>query len=312
MVACLLVSCQEKQLSDIELDTFVYMSQANQLSRKSVAANLTSDTTYYGASINGFAPPNVDVAVVFSVDEGRVARYNDQHEVNYRLLPEGAYTMADRATIGKGKTTTEALSLIVDVSQLEPFAQYLLPITVSAPGGTYQQAEENNTAYFLFDLIPNVDDYTRYDNSEWAVVDFSSHDPWEGGPDGNVNSLLNENGDSYWITQFGLPGPHWVVVDMKESKEVHGITYMNRQYYPWHPEPQGFPKGITLELSDDGENWEQVLDVADIPFPQGEVKDIWVSHFAQTFASGRYFRFTATEVHSIYSGEFNLACLSLF
>ncbi|MFC3199869.1 BT_3987 domain-containing protein [Parapedobacter deserti] len=312
MVVCLLASCQEKELADVDLNTFVYMPQANQLSRKVLAANVTSDTSYYGASVNGFAPPKSDVNVAFSVDEALVDDYNDQNGVSFRLLPEASYTMADRATISKGRNTTEALSLVVDVSQLEPFAQYLLPITVSPLDGSYGQADENSTAYFLFDLIPNVEDYTRYDNTQWAVMDFSSHDPWEGGPDGNVHSLLNENGDNYWITQFGVPGPHWVVVDMKERKEVHGVTYMNRKYYPWHPEPQGFPKGISLELSDDGENWEQVLVVEDIPFPVGEVKDVWVSHFSQAFASGRYFRFTATDVHTIYSGEFNLACLSLF
>jgi len=312
MAVWLLLSCQEKELSDINLDTFVYMPQAGELARKVIATSQAADTTYYGASVNGFAPPEKDVVVVFSVDEAKVGSYNDQHGVEFELLPAAAYTLAERATISKGSTTTEALLLIVDVSALAPFKQYLLPITVSSLDETYGRGVDNSTAYYLFDLIPNVEDYIRYDNSQWEVVDYSSHEPWEGGPDGNVHSLLNENGDSYWISQFGVPGPHWVVVDMKEQTEVHGITYMNRKYYPWHPEPQGFPKSITLELSDDGENWEQVLVEEDIPFPVGEVKDVWVSYFSQTFRSGRYFRFTATDVHSIYSGEFNLACLSLF
>jgi len=312
MAAFLLLSCQEKELSDIDLETFVYMPQANQLARKVMAINQAFDTTYYGASVNGFAPPETDVEVVFSVDEAKVESYNDQYEVDFELLPAAAYTMVDRATIGKGRNTTEALSLIVDVSTLAPFKQYLLPITVSSLDGAYAQGAENSTAYYLFDLIPDINDYTRYDNSQWEVVDYSTHEPWEGTPAGDVHSLLNEDGETYWMTGYGRPGPHWVVVDMKEQTEVHGITYMNRKYYPWHPEPQGFPKGVLLELSDDGENWEQVLKVEDIPFPVGEVKDVWVSYFAQTFVSGRYFRFTATDVYSIYSVEFNLACLSLF
>ncbi|MNE96619.1 hypothetical protein D3C80_1948380 [compost metagenome] len=81
---------------------------------------------------------------------------------------------------------------------------------------------------------------------------------------------------------------------------------------PWHPEPEGFPKHIKLELSNDGETWEEVLNVNDIPFPAGEVLNVWNSHFSQKFRSARYFRFSALEVHTINSPIFNLSCLSLF
>src|SRR5690606_24428672 len=123
MAVWLLLSCQEKELSDINLDTFVYMPQAGELARKVIATSQAADTTYYGASVNGFAPPEKDVVVVFSVDEAKVGSYNDQHGVEFELLPAAAYTLAERATISKGSTTTEALLLIVDVSALATFKQ---------------------------------------------------------------------------------------------------------------------------------------------------------------------------------------------
>ncbi|RYE60260.1 MAG: discoidin domain-containing protein, partial [Hyphomicrobiales bacterium] len=86
--------------------------------------------------------------------------------------------------------------------------------------------------------------------STWtATADSETPDGWE--DTGKASATIDNDISTYWHTDYGVvvPFPHWLLIDMKEEKNIISIDIFNRQAAT--PNTAGMKK-FKLELSKDG------------------------------------------------------------
>lgn len=260
-----------------------------------------ADTVFYGAAIGGFTKNEQAIALSFEILNSRLTEFNLKNNTSYQLLPKISYTLVgEKSLIPQSKVSSGLSHVIIDPGQLDKEASYLLPIEVKAEGSGILYNEKLKTIFITvtFSEAPpvNYDDYSR---SLWEVHDFSSHDPWEGGAEGNALSVLDDKPYTFWSSRWQggqVPLPHHITVDMNEVKELHGITFMNRTY--WDGLFNGPPTGVIIQVSNDGNVWEEVQTFTDIPGIAAGVEPagIWNRLYLNKPKTARYFKFTVIAI----------------
>jgi len=305
-IAQVMTGC-DKQVAIPERDGYqkLYIPQA---ARGTVTVAFTTgetlpDTVAFGAAVGGFDVPASTIAVRFEVASDAVDAYNTANHTDYPLLPSDALTLLDETVdIPAGQINSPLSKVVIDPQALEDDAQYLLPIRlveVSRQIGRY--SEEIHTLFIIVTVAPAPPVYHEdLDRTGWEVASYSSHDPWEGGAEGHANSVLDGNFYTFWISKWmdgELPLPHHIVIDMRESHTLHGISFMNRTF--WDDYSNGQPKAVAVELSADGETWEAVKEFSDIPAPEAGAAPAgnWIRLEFDEEQDARYFKFIVTEIH---------------
>lgn len=248
-----------------------------------------TDTTYditYGASFGGYGTAPQDISVSFTVDADKAAAYNTANNTSYPVLPAASYTIGDlNAVIPAGSVSTAPLAIKVNPKKgMVQFQDYILAITMQVKGDTKTNASLR-TAYYIITATPSLSDYPAYSRTNWSIAGYSSQEPAEGATNGGL-ALHTIDGKltTFWHTKWdggNAPPPHWIAVDMGESKTIHGLIFTGRQ-----STNQGKPNTVQVDVSDNGTVWTfaNTLTLANINDPQ--------KLFVKSFPQGRYFRFT--------------------
>lgn len=268
----------------------VYMPQAyNNPNVQELKYEDAVKTIVYGAYFGGYGYPAQNIEVQFEVDESQVALYNEVNGTNYDILPSGSYSIINTANIAEGELSGEDLKVTLNPVQgkLELFKKYLLPISIKSVSGNYLANPNLDVTYFVVSASLDYNDYSNFDRTNW-VVTASSDEPAESNGEFPNNGLalaaIDGALNSFWHTKWsgGEPSPpHWLTVDMGETKEVHGFVLYGRQ-----SNNDGKPKDVVFEVSADGENWVEVKNVT-----LQNVNDKQ-RFFVDAFVEGRYFRMT--------------------
>lgn len=82
------------------------------------------------------------------------------------------------------------------------------------------ESESVDTFYTAWVKYPDLFPATFiYDKSNWKIESFSDDKPSDGG---GVNTLIDNNLDSYWHSQWGpdIAVPHWAIIDMVSPKKI--------------------------------------------------------------------------------------------
>lgn len=244
------VSLPEQKESDYNL---VYMPQAvNPPAISSLLFKTETQFLVYGANYGGTSYPESDIQVSFSVQADSVAAFNEKNRTSYPMMPAGSYTLSDAAAIiPKGKLASQPLKISVKTEgALELFKEYLLPVTLSLNSGTNVKMNQNlSTAYYLVSAsLPN------FDKSAWRIVSFSSEEVSGEGPNnGRAAQAIDNSINTYWHTRYSdgfADPPHYLVIDMNETKAVHGVNLVARQN-----EDRGRPMDIAIQTSSNGTDW---------------------------------------------------------
>lgn len=305
MLCIFIVACKkEVTITDVDNYSKLYIPQAVKgVHNINFDYHATeADTLFYGAAIGGFKSNDNDISLNFEVLELRVGQYNEKNSTSYQLLPELGYTIVgEKSLIPRGKINSALSQVIIDPTKLDREKEYLLPIDIAVEGSDILYNEKLRTIYIVveFSVAPPVN-YDDYDRSSWEVHGFSSHDPWEGGAEGNALSVLDNKPYTFWSSRWQggqLPFPHDITIDMKAEKELHGITFMNRTY--WDGVFNGPPKEVIIHVSNDGNIWEEVQTFTDIPGITAGVEPagIWNRLYFDEAIDGRYFKFTVMSIH---------------
>ncbi|WP_460541325.1 DUF3472 domain-containing protein [Echinicola sediminis] len=126
-----------------------------------------------------------------------------------------------------------------------------------------------------------------FEKAGWSVVDFSSEETsGEGADNGRAEDAIDENPGTFWHSQWAgaNPGyPHFITVDLGESKEGTGLIIQNRS------KKNGRPKTIKVQVSEDNNHWEEIATL-EFPLDGGAVK------FPES-ASFRYIKLTMESGH---------------
>lgn len=237
----------------------VYMPQA--VSSPAVSDLLfTSDEQFliYGAGYGGVGYPGKDIRVSFSVSADSVAIFNSRNGTNYPILPAGSYTLntAD-AIIPRGQLNTPPLTITVKTEgALDVFKEYLLPVTmkIDESAGDVKLNASLSTTYYLVKATLNLSDFAEFDRSNWTVTSFSSEEVNGEGPDnGRAIFAIDGNVNTFWHTRYSdnfAQPPHVLVIDMNETKTVHGVSFVARQN-----ENSGRPMDVSVQTSLNGTDW---------------------------------------------------------
>jgi hypothetical protein len=198
-------------------------------------------------------------------------------------LPEGSYSFNETGTIAKGASSTSGLKLKIDAKgKLEAFTTYILPISIAeAKGGVV--AAFQKTTYFLLTPTSGVNDLQPVDRSAWTIHGFSTEEANGEGPNnGHGIHVIDNDGGTFWHSQWqgNEPAPpHWIAIDMHETKLIHGLILMPRDHW------QGMPTSITIEISEDGTIWKNAGTIDNLPTSHEEHRMLLPS-----MLTGRYFK----------------------
>lgn len=249
------------------------------------------DTIVYGAAVGGFDLPAADVPVKFEVLQPAVDAYNEANGTSYTLLPQQSYQAGLETVIPKGKANSGLASVIISPAALEIEKEYLLPITL-LPGNNAPAANTALQTYFIkVKVQPKKIEYINLERTGWEVVGFSDEEP-EAGYQGAAY-VLDNNPYTWWNTKYKtgvVPFPHYIVIDMKTSKELYGIYFQNRDFGGW----DGYrATGVTIYVSNDNVNWVEHETFTEIPLPEGVRLNAQAPLIFSKKVTTRYLKFEA-------------------
>jgi PKD repeat protein len=139
-------------------------------------------------------------------------------------------------------------------------------------------------------ILIDVPVFVPIPKSSWEIVDFDSEQP--GRSDLAVENVIDGDESTIWHTPYSdprPPTPHYVSVDMGEEQYVYRFQIDGRSD-DWYIQN---PKVVTIEFSDDGENWRDG-ETFTLPFDSnGDVISAEVALTNPTRA--RYFKLTINQ-----------------
>jgi hypothetical protein len=301
-MACIFSGCSDDDGGRLS----VYMPEA-----KKVISNTfeISDTPYeinYTAAVVGSDYPTTsglevsgNIQVTFKVDQSLVDAFNTASGTDYLPLPEGSYSIETSGTIARGSTSTPALKLTIDAKgKIDPFKAYLLPVSIDQVTGATVSAMQRTT-YFALTGTSSLADLTPFDRSQWTIAGFSSEEAnGEGAGNGHAIHAIDDDDGTFWHSQWqgGEPQPpHWITIDMHESKLVHGILIDPRNHW------QGQPAEIRIEISEDNVTWQDggTIPESDLMANQfgsdGDLQHQPYKRFLPFMRTGRYIKVTVVK-----------------
>lgn len=297
----LLYSCKDKlDLPSQPINSYnrVYMPEAvNNPVVKTFKITDSVQTATYGANFGGQDYPTADIPVEFTVNSALVDSFNVANKTNYPLLPAESYTLSNTsAIIAKGKLTTNPLSIAFKtkgVGAMDALKTYLLPVSIATTAVTVNEALR--TTFYVVKAQPDFNDYPNYDRTNWAIIGFSSQEATGEGPNnGRAIFALDGNTSTFWHSQWSgaAPGPpHYLIIDMKETKTLHGLSFVGRQ-----ADGGGKPNEVNVQVSLDNTTWTDAG-----TFNLLNNKDLQKQFLPNGFKDARYFKVT---INSAYDSSF--------
>lgn len=274
----------------------VYMPQAvNQPNVSNLPFKAVDQYLVFGANYGGVGYPATDIPISFTVSADSVAAYNQRNSTSYPLMPKGSYLLSNEsAIISKGTLSTAPMKITVKTQgMLDVFKEYLLPVTVNI-SGTVNGVKLNNslsTTYYLVKATLNLSDFPDYDRSAWRVTYFSSEEVNGEGPvNGRAALVLDSNINTFWHTRYSdnfAPPPHILIIDMNQTKTLHGVSFVARQN-----ENRGRPMQVTVQTSTDGINWNASED-----FNLQSINDQQRLFFLSGFKEARYLKLSINKMY---------------
>lgn len=243
-----------------------------------------------------------DAKVYVEADPAKVETFNTQRGTQYKVLPEGCYSVDPYGIIKAGKTESEKIAIRIDAKgKIEQFTDYMLPVSIVGAEGI-DTDDCCQTVYFVFRGSMDASGAALFDRRDWTVTAASSEEPHEGdwGHSGLKEACIDGDTNTFWSTDWSTDKPqppHWIVFDLGEELKISGFAIQARE------EGSDAPKNITLEVSSDGKTWNMAGEFNDLE-AKGENRS-----FLPRSVNGRYLRLTITAVHGgphVTVSEFNL------
>lgn len=260
------------------------------------------------ANYGGILPLKNDITVTFEAAPELLDSYNDLNLTTYSLLPESCYSLENNhVTIEQGKSGSNPMSIKINTADMPGPGPYILPISITNVSDSSIKVNENlRSAYFVIRGTYEENPFnTDFDRSGWTVVSCSSFSALasEYTP---AELMLDGNPQTYWGTEYNpnrVAPPHVVVIDMQESKTVHGGRIMGRLNANGELVNNGQAKIVTISLSDDNETWTEAGTYT-LPFEKEN------TFFLNYHTTGRYLRFSVDRCYSGANSEFYQASIS--
>lgn len=168
----------------------------------------------------------------------------------------------------------------------------------TAPPVTSKVLSENSASLVL-QVSKTWNETHIYDRTNFEVLAVSS----QNGTSAGSNVLLDNT--ATWHTQYSPvlhDFPHWLILDMKESKEIHGFAFKQRN------NNNGPIRGVSFYISDDNQQWKEVL-TTEVPYTN---PGVWHVLTLGDVDQARYVKFEVTSGHLETAKFINLEQFGVF
>jgi hypothetical protein len=256
--ALFLSACGQTALEDVADPgdfAVVYLRQA---AESPLACTLpvvdTDQDILLNANYGGVDYPAADITVGLKVMPELVAAYNEQNNTNYPVLPETAYTLEQPSTvIPQGKLYSQPVRLKVNTLRMPGIAAHILPVGITEVSNGIRINENLRTVYYLISGTYLTNPFPMFDRTNWELTASSINGA-------NVpGRLLDNDSTTLWATPMGVQLPQELVVDLKESRLIHGCIINARRATanPAQARDQGNPTLVDVQTSADNVTWSE-------------------------------------------------------
>lgn len=230
----------------------VYMPQAYADRSKLKLFKIDSaQVATFGAAIGGFNGAPEQMTVAFEIDNGAITQFNKDHSYlnyNFVALPVDAYTLSGtEATIEKGASNSNPLTISILASKLETGVDYCLPVRIkSISAGSLDTIQ--SISYFMIDsLYIRSRDVTNSGHLTVSNENSNGIDSKEASP----KLVDNDLGTKYL---YNYVKDSWMQLKMDAAVKLNAYTITSGNDANGRD-----PKNWQFQGSNDGSTWK-VLD----------------------------------------------------
>lgn len=261
----LLSSCNKPEypIENASSYSHIFMPLANNgLNEKSMPIKDSWEAIDLGVGYGGVEENKSNLEVSLSIDESAVDDYNQQNGTQYELAPEGSYRLKeDKVNIKSGRSGSNTTQLEVNPFLLQGTRSYLIPVSISKNSGNLPVVEGAGVTYFLVSGFYDENPFPPISKSSWKVIEVSSEDKDAIGGLGSF--CIDDDPKTCWLSQYRrFPDgtrpvhPHFVVVDMNQENQIHGLKIAGRVTNPGQSSQDYlFPTNVFVETSEDNVTW---------------------------------------------------------
>jgi len=243
-------SCTKDVEYEVENEGTIYMAQAYaNVAAVTIYAIDTLQDVHFGASYGGLKSPKADIPVLFEVDAGLIADYNQEHGTNFVAFPQSSYTISGlQSTIRSGRSDSDPLKIAVSAKELTLGVSYMLPVRLISAGES--KINENLSVSYL-----RIDSLIRRERDVTTQGAISVSHENNGGSSANEGSpkLVDNNTATKYLTQNYTSGM-WFQLTFPTAKTLGAYTFTSGNDADTRD-----PKTWRLEASNNGTDWT-VLD----------------------------------------------------
>ena len=308
-----LIACEKINIprdSESKLYHKVYLPAAVDLNRMELIHKDSNYRLTIGASYaGGLEKAPSEIPLEFKINLDSVTAYNQAYGTNYKALPISSIFYSDLKGVIPAGGVSSALKVIMinPTKGMDLFEDYLLPISIKAdlPDGITINPKLS-TAYYVIKSKLNLADFPDFNRGKWKIVGISSEELTGEGPNnGRGVFMLDNDYGTFWHTKWSggeALGPHWVDIDMGETKTIHGLSVVGRS-----DGGRGRPEHVKLEVKN-GTSDDWTLVESNIPLQNSRDSQ---RLFFKKPVEARYFRFTVLKTYDNTTFTF-LAELNVF
>ena len=275
MIAILgLHSCEKdnipyEELTDSKEGALIYIAKARggirSLETFSIKEEkyLEKDTVIFNAGFGAVGLPANKINVTFSIDNRVLDSINIIREINgekkYKPFPSDAYSISTmELTIPKGAEYSNFTTMVYDPKKFEMDSNYLIALTITDASGYSINPEVKTAIFRVLEVIIPGPEPELYDKEGWEVINASSEEVAGEGTNGFASNVIDGDVNTYWHSCWSgcdneqSTYPHVITLNMKDSKEISGIEFAQRQ---------SGSRGVNLieiEVSGDNADWRSL------------------------------------------------------
>ena len=251
--------------------------------------NFVSSSDVYNREIKLKAKTDIPVETAATVTFAIDSDYLSTTTSSYKMFEESAFDFDKmEVTIPAGESESEELTITLKPSQMQ-FGDYVLPIKISNATGDFIM----NDAVIKTQIFASYS--VSFDRTGWEGTASTEED--KNGPF-LVGNLFDGKIDTFWCTEWtpqNVNPPHLLVIDMKESKSINGVSLtarVNVENGEITRVRDGVPKKCEISVSDDQEAW---VPVGTFEMPYVSREDPTNRIYFNNPVEGRYIKINITE-----------------
>lgn len=251
--------------------------------------NFTSSSDVYNREIKLKAKTDIPVETAATVTFAIDSDYLSTTTSSYKMFEESAFDFDKmEVTIPAGESESEELTITLKPSQMQ-FGDYVLPIKISNATGDFIM----NDAVIKTQIFASYS--VSFDRTGWEGTASTEED--KNGPF-LVGNLFDGKIDTFWCTEWtpqNVNPPHLLVIEMKESKSINGVSLtarVNVENGKITRVRDGVPKKCEISVSDDQEIW---VPVGTFEMPYVSLEDPTNRIYFNNPVEGRYIKINITE-----------------